>query len=318
MVAEPQKVQASSEPETPASSVDEELLEMMNAGNRFLNRRATALSIAVTNGGGEAKYTAASKPLGPESEGMEAITGPTVEKRPAPYRVADPATEDDFTRELVNQFSRPQTLMLKDTMPMPSGTQVMPPMPPLPGREAGEMAPEVFNFDKDDAEAPEVAAVHDVAAAGGNNNSRPRTAGAAKPKAGLLQQQDTAAIPSLSTAELRTKAYDALRADIAGSPDQLSEWIAYQIEHNHGEQLLKMEVDPVTIKPELSTKKSKGRMAMGHLPSRSGDHHHHFDELSAHRGAEEKLSQMGRGALKFGEKAGGKVGGWMKRVGKKV
>lgn len=316
MTAEPQKVQAPSEPETPASSVDEELLEMMNTSNRFLNRRATTLSTAVANGGRETKYTAARKPLGPESEGMEAITGPTVEKRPAPYRVADPATEDDFARELVNQFSRPQTLMLKDTMPMPSGTMVMPPMPPLPGRDAGEMAPEVFNFDKDDAEAPEVAAVQDVAAAGGNNNSRPRTAGAAKPKTGLLHQQDTAAIPSLSTTEQRTRAYDALRADIAGSPDQLSEWIAYQMEHNHGEQLLKM--DPITIKPELSTKKSKGKMAVGHLPSRSGDHHHHFDEISAHRGAEEKLSQMGREALKFGEKAGGKVGGWMKRVGKKV
>lgn len=311
MAPEPQKVRASSEPETPASSVDEELLEMMNAGNRFLDRRTIALSIGPGMEGGanaahsrESEYLATSRPLSPESEGMEAITGPTIEKRSVPNRVADPAAESDFARELVNQFSRPQTLMLKDTMPMPSGTLVMPPMPPLPGREAGEMVPEVVNFDKEDADAPEVA---------DGNNARPRTAGAARPKA-VLQHQGMAAISSLSTAEQRTKAYDTLRADIAGSPDQLSEWVAYQMEHNHGEQLLKM--DLATVKPELSTKKSKGLMALGHFPSRSGDHHH-FDEISAHR-AEEKLSQMGREALKFGEKAGGKVGGWMKRVGKKV
>jgi hypothetical protein len=128
--------------------------------------------------------------------------------------------------------------------------------------------------------------------------------------------QDTETIATLSTPVERTKAYDALRRQITESPDPLSEWITHQMEHNNGEQLLKTEV--VTIKSELSVKKSKSKMGMGmgHFPRRSGDHHHYEDGSSLR--AEEKLSQMGKGALKLGGKAGEKVGGWMKRVGKKV
>ncbi|KAF8249734.1 hypothetical protein K440DRAFT_621207 [Wilcoxina mikolae CBS 423.85] len=350
------------EPATPASSVDEELLEMMSTGNRFLDRRGTGFSVSSSKDRAESKPQLSPvtesenktplpppvvgpdseviqvippvKQLGPESEGIEAITGPKVEKRPKSKEEEDAPVESEYAKELVSQFSRPQTLMLKETMPMPTGMLVMPSMPPLPGKEDGEVAPEVVNFDKDDAEgleatgpdAPGLEPVHrhhedglqvspPPPLPGDANQSRPEsaqtTSESVKQRAVL---QDAKTIATLSTPVERTKAYDALRQQIAESPDPLSEWITHQMEHNNGEQLLKTEV--VTIKPELSVKKSKSKMGMGHFPSRSGDHHHYEDGSSLR--AEEKLSQMGREALKLGGKAGEKVGGWMKRVGKKV
>lgn len=348
------------EPATPASSVDEELIEMASAGNRFLDRRGTGFSVSSSKDRAESRPQLSSvtesenktplqlpvikpdsegiqvippvKQLGPESEGIEAITGPTVEKRPKSKEDENTPVESEYAKELVSQFSRPQTLMLKDTMPMPTGMLVMPSMPPLPGKEAGEVAPEVVNFDKDDAEGleatepdgPGLEAAHHhedglqvslLAPPLGDNQPRSEPAGTnnrtVNQRAVL---QDTKTIAALITPVERTKAYDALRWQVAESPDPLSEWIAHQMEHNNGEQLLKAEV--VTIKSELSVKKSRSKIGLGHFPSRSGDHHH-YEDGSALR-AEEKLSQMGRGARKLGEKAGEKVGGWMKRVGKKV
>ncbi|KAF8538901.1 hypothetical protein BDD12DRAFT_883891 [Trichophaea hybrida] len=348
---------------TPASSVDEELLEMMSTGNRFLDRRGTGFSVSSSKDRAESKPQLSPvmepenktllpppvigpdfegiqvippvKQLGPESEGIEAITGPTVEKRPKSKEEEDAPIESEFAKELVSQFSRPQTLMLKETMPMPTGMLVMPSMPPLPGKEDGEVAPEVVNFDKDDAEgleaigpdAPGLEPVHHhhedglqvsppSPPPGDANQSRPESAQTTSESVKqMVVLQDTEMIATLSTPVERTKAYDALRRQITESPDPLSEWTTHQMEHNNGEQLLKTEM--VTIKSELSVKKSKSKMGMGmgHFPRRSGDHHHYEDGSSLR--AEEKLSQMGKGALKLGGKAGEKVGGWMKRVGKK-
>jgi hypothetical protein len=90
------------------------------------------------------------RPLGPESEGMEVITGPTKvpprEGKDGDGRLSSEGNE--YAKELVNQFSRPQTLLLKDTMPMPSGVLVMPPMPPMPQPHGQAMiAPDAVNFE---------------------------------------------------------------------------------------------------------------------------------------------------------------------------
>jgi hypothetical protein len=375
---------------TPVGSVDEELLAMISAGKQFLNRRQSTATHSIHSEHAAKKEEPQAnsqepplstvmetekdahssprlvlypdsegieaipptKPLGPESEGIEAITGPTVEKRSPTQEQESPAIESEYARELLNQFSRPQTLMLKDTMPMPVGMHIMPPMPPMNRKRASQVAPEVVNFETDEsekqhylAEKVQEALNHETKSEQNTGEERLDSKGlTATPVAPVLASvpsplppppeetkeeptvqtpvaapapqrpravlQDSRTIAELKTPSERIKAYDALRADILAAPNELQDWIRYQMEHNNGEELLKSEI--VTVKPETA-KKGKNRMVLGHFPSHSSSHHH--------TGAEETkdmMEKMGRGAMKLGGKAGGKVGGWMKRVGKKV
>ena len=307
---------------------------MYSTGRRYLDRRGTVMSvttpkkpefdddttphqspIAATPVAARDAERKLIRTVGPESEGIEAITGPTVEKRPQTAKEAeDEAAGEDYAKELLNQFSRPQTLMLKDMMPMPSGTLLMPAMPPVPVTPGEEVMPDAVNFDRDnDSDDDEIEGGVPMGPDGGSHSpddsqSRPRTAETIKnvrPRAAI---QDTKTIAALSSPEERAKAYDALRADIAEGPNPLGEWVEYQMVHNDGEQLLKTQI--VTVDPESSIRKSKSR---GHFAGRVEQH----GEAAPSGRAEEKLEKMGRGAMKLGEKAGGKVGGWMKRVGGK-
>jgi hypothetical protein len=318
-VSEEQKVE---EPSTPSSSADEELLEMISAGKLFLDRRSTYGLSASSNRNDdgnpeqqqlsrimESKPHSFSNAVGPESEGIEAITGPTVEKRPRNLDERTPI-ENEYAKELVNQFSRPQTLMLKETMLMPSGMLVMPPMPPMAGGKEGESAPEVVNFDKDDdTEGLEVVSgshansAYTPSFSSGQNHIHPRPSSARTIRSTRVILQDTDTIAQLPTAAERINAYKALRNHLETTPTMLSEWIAYQLEQNNGEQLLRTPI--VSVNPDLAAQKRKGKVTLHSLPSDLED-------------SKEKLERVGRGAMKLGEKAGGKVGGWMKRVGKKV
>jgi len=315
------------EPQTPASILDQDLLELVSTGKRFLDRRDTVLAprekalqeedratpqrlpAGLEPGGMEAIHL--TKNLGPESEGIEVIGGPIVEKRPKTADELNPPAESDFTRELISQFSRPQTLMLKQTMP--SGIVMMPPMSPAPGGKspADESAPEVINFEKDYGEGIEI--LDDVAL---DDRKAPPSEKTVTVKSSTTVIQDTRLIPALDSPEERIMAYDALRNHIRESPNPLADWISYQLEHNNGNELLDSEI--VSTKPCLAPRKSKGRMGgLGHFPSRSGDGGSRHEEGASNR-AEEKLEKMGRGAMRLGEMAGGRVGGWVKRVGKKV
>ena len=315
------------EPTTPTSIVDQALLELVSTGKRFLDRQDTVIvprentrqeyddspsqSSPIRL---ESERTALTKHLGPESEGIEAIGGPIIEKRPMTDEVNSPA-ENDYTKELLKQFSRPQTLMLKQTMP--SGVVMMPPMPPAPGGKspAEESAPEVISFDKDYGEGIEVLDDAEMLCRFEDRN-RPPSDKTVTAKAPTTVIEDTGVITALESPEERTRAYDALRGHIRNSSNPLAEWITYQMEHNNGEELLNSEI--VSIKPGLAPRKSKSRIGgLGHFPSRSGDGGSRHDEGTAYR-AEETLEKMGRGAMRLGEKAGGRVGGWVKRVGKKV
>lgn len=336
------------EPATPASSVDDELLDMISAGRRFLDRRTTepsAVSLEDRNNGDVDKpqtptikgnkmiaksaidvdfdsiqATSPTRSLGPESEGIEVINGPTVERRQTTAESQNTSTENEYANELVNQFCRPQTLVLKDTVPMPAGTLLMPPMPPLSGMADSEAVPEVVNFDKDDADcleplshvAPGLELAHHQRGfellptlpppPPHDHQDRLQTAHTTTTTAIF---EDINTITTIKNSLERTQAYDALRHKIMNAPNPLLEWTVHQIQQNNGNALLCTEL--VKIRPGHSLKKSK--IDMGRAD--------HQDDGTAHR-AEEKLERMGRGAMKLGEKAGGKVGSWMKRVGKKV
>ncbi|KAI5812137.1 hypothetical protein BZA77DRAFT_325272 [Pyronema omphalodes] len=317
--AEKRAAETIDEPATPASSVDEELLEMMSTGRKFLDRRATGMSVrdkgdsdvedSKMDGTEEKDATSPLRQLGPDSEGIEAVGEPTIVEP----RTQSREEESEFNKELVNQFSRPQTLRLKDPLAMPTGTMVMPPMPPtLKGGE--ETAPEVVNFDNDEGELQPLQVLQPPMME--ESTVRPMTATVRETKnGGRPTIQDTKVISTLSTALERTKAYDALRQSLIDTPELIQDWVAYQMQQNNGDQLLRAEI--VAVKTDQTVKKSRSRIGLGHFPSRSMDYHY---EESAHK-AEEKLAQVGRGALKLGEQAGAKVGatvgGWMKRVGKK-
>ncbi|KAI5779086.1 hypothetical protein EDC01DRAFT_318320 [Geopyxis carbonaria] len=355
---------------TPASSVaatpDSELFAMFSAGSKFLERPGTVYEATPRQESGEImtpdtprdgsgeimtpdtpRYaggeimtpdTPTGKPLvitptkelGPESDGIEAIGGPTVEPKPKTETDAKTAEENEYAKELLNQFSRPQTLMLKDTMPMPMGTHVMPAMPPMPQEHSGtkvEQAPEVVNFEREDEAGlevvqPETPGLELVQPRTGetpppldkDDSYRPKTSGTTETirEHKQILFRDMKSIAALPTSAERTKAYNDLREYIANDNDgmQLSDWTRYQMEHNNGRELLEMQT--TTLKPNsASLKKPKSNLTLiSHAPNL---------EDVGRRGeeAKEKLHMFGKGALKVGEKAGGKVGGWMKKVGKK-
>ena len=318
-------------------------MEMISTNRRYLDRRTTGISLAslvtteaqddeekprqVDENSEECETPSQSssleenkglhgqpvKDLGPDSEGIEVITGPTVERRQQTSEPSLTPVENEYAKELLSQFSRPQTLMLKDTMPY--GTLLMPPMPPLSGIPDSEAVPEVVNFDKDDAEfteasahgAPEIAHKDDA----DRHQSRPLTGQSNKVSVQRETLQDIVLIPSSLE---RTKAYNDLRQNIIMSPNPLLEWTTYQMQHNNGDALLNSEV--IKINPQLSIRKTRSKLgSIG--GSGKVERHGSQEEIPTHR-TEEKLERMGRGAMNLGEKAGGKIGGWIKRAGKKV
>lgn len=226
--------------------------------------------------GGEIEKTevaASSRVIGPDSEGMEAIGGPTRVLRPESPGGKDDTDktpmQSDFTRELVNQFSRPQTLMLKDTMPMPSGVLVMPPMPPK--EEGEEVAPEVVDFStKDDEEL--VISETGTIELGGSPTRDSAQSGAhldQHPLKGIeemtqyLLPRDISRLPEPRD---RIAAYGQATHAIAGSGTGLSDWVSWMMmEENGGEELLKIQVEqrPGTAIQEVKKSTSRAFMGMG-------------------------------------------------------
>jgi hypothetical protein len=352
-------LESATDPATPTSGMDEELLEMFFVGRRFLGRRGTMHSVASVEDKVEKskqlspiidtnkrislslasslesdclKVTPRTKELGPDSEGIEVLTGPTVERKPKIAEDPHNYVESDYTKELLSQFSRPQTLMLKETIHIPSGTLIMPPMlpmPPMPRGSDEQAIPEIVNFDKEDVEGVRVTNPGDALLKGVFPSSplllspissdyhhlHPR---GVRTNRTIRQKeifQDTRAIASIPNRVERTKAYDSLRAHLQESSNFLSEWIAYQMEHEKGEELLQTEI--VAIKPDLSLRNGKSRIGLVQLFGRSGEQQSDGNIGAVNR-TEEKFGKMGRDAIRLGEKAGGKVVDWMKRAGKKV
>lgn len=297
--------------------------------------------------------TSPTSPIGPESEGLEVLHGPT---KVPPREGERTSMESEFAKELVNQFSRPQTLMLKSTMPMPSGVQMMPPMPPLPHVKSEH--PEMVNFEDewDDEKKKDGAPEAEAALSAGpkreaSNEALPDVSPVPTPapeeKAQLLHDatgasaaplattdphasskpppvfKDTHAIATLASPEERIAAYNATRDDLAKDDTHanLDEWLRWQLEHNNGQELLTSEI--VTLRGRFAAgglKKSKSRMGLGsfHVSShREPDGHD--ERIGGERigisseAAKEKLGIVGRGVMKAGGEAGARVGGWMKK-----
>ncbi|KAA8899771.1 hypothetical protein FN846DRAFT_169645 [Sphaerosporella brunnea] len=326
---------------TPASSVDEELFEMLSARRRFLERQGTVYSIAsrdekantqaqlspiVENNDSSLpvtirlesnplQFVPQTKPLGPESEGIEAITGPIIEKKAQVIEDQSKPSENDYSKEFISLFSRPQTLMLKETMHMPPGTQILPPMPPMLGKPNDEVMPEVVDFDQDDEETAGVQKPDLSMHGAGSSLDFPPIPHPQSPHINLSMEQDSifqeiGAISALTDPTERTRAYNALRIHLQQSGDLLSEWITYQMKHQNGEELL--HTDMIAVKPHLSSK-SRARVGLGNFFGK-----HPMDEVSGGDRVEERLERIGRGAVKLGEKAGGRFGGWIKGASKKV
>ena len=218
-----------------------------------------------------AEAAAPARVIGPDSEGMEAIGGPTRVPRPESSEGEDDAEktpmQSDFARDLVNQFSRPQTLMLKDTMPMPSGVLVMPPMPPK--EEGEEVAPEVVDFStKDDDEELVISETGTIEL--GKSLTRGST-----PSGVYLDQHPPKDIEKMSQhlhlrdiARLtdpgdRIAAYGQATRAIAESETGLSGWVSWMMEENGGEELLKIQVEQRPGTAIQGLKKSTSRAFMG-------------------------------------------------------
>jgi hypothetical protein len=353
-LTEPSKtLESATDPAIPTSGVDEELLEMFSVGRRFLDRRGTvhsvasledkvekskelspitdtnkitSLSLAFGLGSDCLKVTPRTKELGPDSEGIEVLTGPTVERKPKTAEDPNNHVENDYTKEILSQFGRPQTLMLKETMQIPSGALIMPPMPPMPRKSGEQEIPEIVNFDKADVERVRVTNPGNALLKGvfpssslplspiSSDHHHLHPQGVRTNKSIRRKEifHDTRAIASITNRVERTKAYGSLRAHLQESSNFLSEWIAYQMEHENGEELL--QTDIVAIKSDISLRKGKSRIGLVPLFGRSGER----GNIGPATRTEEKLEKIGRGAIRLGEKAGGKIGGWMKRTGKKV
>lgn len=207
--------------------------------------------------------------LGPESEGMEAIGGPTKVIREEPPTKGDgedgekTPVQSEFARELVNQFSRPQTLMLKDTMPMPSGLLVMPPMPPR--KEGEEHVPEVVNFsvkddDTDDEEAKASLAVAKPI------SDRPGSSGVEVGRP--MQYMDSKDIARLPNSYDRVAAYNQASKAIGATPTGLDNWVRYMIDENNGAELLQL----TPAEPKSRPGTSSGWRAQ--MAARVEDHRH--------------------------------------------
>ena len=345
-------------PPTPAGvadTPDSELLAMFSIGSKFLNRRESVraptpkeptpqVSIGDMKSVKEEPELATSttsKAVGPESDGIEAIAGPTVEPK---LKGANEPEESEFALDILKEFSRPQTLMLKETMRMPSGQQILPPMPPLPVADSGEeRAPEAVNFENEDGVGKHVghhdsdrkdlvhrdSFEHEHVADGlqivspesglesfygpdGRISTPPPPTppskeypqarpNAAQPRPVLFQ--DIESITALPSSVERTSAYNTLRASYVEDVDELSAWVQHQMQNNSGKELLSTQI--VELKPSASIRKSKASMG---IPGGLGDS----------QARHEKFERLGKGALKVGEMAQGRVGGWMKKVGKKV
>jgi hypothetical protein len=203
--------------------------------------------------------------LGPESEGIEAIGGPTSVPRKEPPADGDDDGEktpmqSDFARELVHQFSRPQTLMLKDTMPMPSGLLIMPPMPP---KEAGEEdSPAVVDFSKeDDRDGEEDVVTPDairanLAQSDMSTTQEPKDVDAGKTSQ-YMDPKDIAGLPNSCD---RTAAYNKSSKAIAQADTGLGNWINWMMEKNGGEDLLGLRVGqtPSTLASGKSPRQNYG------------------------------------------------------------
>lgn len=200
--------------------------------------------------------------IGPDSEGIEAIGGPTAVPRKVPPEGEDNDGErtplqSDFARELVNQFSRPQTLMLKDTMPMPAGLMLMPPMPPK--AEGEERSPEVVDFSKDgDEEDDDVETPDAVQANLTSSDKLPQEGGPKAVDVGkanhYMEPQD---IMKLAHSHERAAAYNQASKAIAQADTGLGSWISWMMKENGGEDLLKTE----TGQGPVSTASSLGKSA---------------------------------------------------------
>lgn len=237
--------------------------------------------------------------LGPESEGMEAIGGPTKVIREEPPTKEDgedgekTPVQSEFARELVNQFSRPQTLMLKDTMPMPSGLLVMPPMPP---RKAGEEhVPEVVNFsvkdeDTDDEEAktnltvtkPSKRSVSDRPGSSGVEVGRP------------MQYMDSKDIARLPNSYDRVAAYNQASKVIGATPTGLDNWVRYMIDENKGAELLQL----TPAEPKSRPGTSSGWRAQ--MAAKVEDHRHFPSSASATLLPHSDMSKVGQGSFSNG------------------
>lgn len=206
--------------------------------------------------------------LGPESEGIEVITGPTkVIREEPPTRGGGEDNEktpvqSEFARELVNQFSRPQTLMLKDTMPMPSGLLVMPPMPP---REEGEEhVPEVVDFSVKDEDTDDETAKARLKVAKVSISERPGSSGVEVGRP--MQYMDSKDIARLPNSNDRIAAYNQASKAIEATPTGLGNWVRYMIDENNGAELLQL----TPAEPKSRPGTSGGWRA--HMAARVEDH----------------------------------------------
>jgi hypothetical protein len=217
--------------------------------------------------------------LGPESEGIEAITGPVIQppKKEEDGDGEKTPMQSDYARELLNQFSRPQTLMLKETMPMPSGVLVMPPMPPK--EEGEEEVPDVVDFsEKDEDEDTEITkeglTVKEPSNAGSVDVGRIRQ---------YMDPRDAARLPN---SDDRVAAYNQARKIIGETPTGLNNWIKYMLEENGGTQTLMLGAESqsrpqtsngrVQQQPQQQQQQQQQQQhftPMAKQPSAESDHH---------------------------------------------
>jgi len=219
----------------------------------------------------ETEVAAPARVIGPDSEGMEAIGGPTRVPRSESSGGEDDAEktpmQSDIARELVNQFSRPQTLMLKDTMPMPSGVLVMPPMPPK--EEGEEVAPEVVDFSTKDDDEELVISETGTIELGGSPTRDSTQSGAhldQHPPKGIEKMSQyllPREIARLPESRDRIAAYGQVTHAIAESETGLSDWLSWMMEENGGEELLETQVEQLPGTAVQGLKKSTSRAFMG-------------------------------------------------------
>lgn len=211
--------------------------------------------------------------LGPESEGIEVIKGPTKVIREEPPTKENgeegekTPVQSEFARELVNQFSRPQTLMLKDTMPMPSGLLIMPPMPPR--KEGEEHVPEVVDFSVKDEDTDDEEAGANLTVANPSKKSisdRPSSSGV---KVGIpMQYMDPKDIARLPNPHDRVAAYNQASKAIGATPTGLDNWVKYMMDENKGAELLQL----APTEPKSRPGTSSGWRAQ--MTARVEDHRH--------------------------------------------
>lgn len=244
--------------------------------------------------------------LGPESEGIEAIGGPTKVIREEPPTKGDgedgekTPVQSEFARELVNQFSRPQTLMLKDTMPMPSGLLVMPPMPP---REEGEEhVPEVVNFSVKDDDTDDEEAKASLTVAKPSKKSISDRPGSSGVEVGRpMQYMDPKDIARLPNSYDRVAAYNQASKAIGATPTGLDNWVRYMIDENKGAELLQL----TPAEPKSRPGTSSGWRAQ--MAARVEDHRHLPSGASATLLPHSDMSRLGQGNLGNGAQRSGQA-----------